>query len=123
MKDMNAAALAIRTLDLGPSSDAEQCLQLFDLIPAAWVGAVGESRVEVTKRISEAMAYAALAAPDKEVWEPTMELRQRSTFLGCGHADQMILEQKFVRVSGGVAGIETTQWRQVPRTDVHGFTV
>ncbi len=121
MKDFEAAASAIRALDLG--SSPEICLQLFDLIPAAWFGAAGESRREITRRISEAMAHAALSAPDKEVWEPTMELRQRPTFLGYGQHDQITLEQKFVRVSGGVAGIETAKWRQVPRTDSHGFTV
>ncbi len=123
MKNIKAAALAIRTLNLGSSTDPEICLQLFDLIPAAWFGAAGESRREITLRISKAMAYAALSAPDKEVWEPTMELRQRSTFLGCGHHDQMTLEQKFVRVSGGVAGIETAKWRPVPLTDSQGHGV
>ena len=109
------------TLDLGPSTDPDVMLQLFDLIPEAWVGAVGESRLAVATRIADAIVDAVDNAPDIEKWEPTMELRVREEFKYTS-VNTHIIEQKYIHVSGGstYGGRHSTEWRPLPMVGVNG---
>lgn len=58
---------------------------------------------------------------DIEKWEPTVELRRRARFTGNKEDRFMVLEQKFVRVSGGPpCGGGASEWRPLPMVDSDG---